>query len=412
MGLPPALPPPGAALRWRLSALSFLVYAPAGAVLPQLTVHLEEIGFTPGQIGTACATQALGTLLAPLLAGQLADRWLRADRCLAACAFVAAALLWALPACSGPAAFFAVSLAFWLVMAPAMTLATAICFTHLLAPQREFGRVRLWGTVGWVVQGWLIGYWFSQPGWLAAVAGWFGADVHTGTADIFRLGALMAVLLGLYALTLPPTPPGGGGALVPGLAPLKAIRLLRRRTFAVYFICTFTLCVTVPFFSQTTPLLLRHLDVSPAWLGPVLTMAQSIEVVALGALPLMLAHWGQRRVMLAGAAAWAATLAVLAVGRPLELVVGSLSLNGVFICCYLVAGQVYVNSEASPDVRASVQALISTTNGLGLLCGNFLAGWVRGQAGERFALTFGVATVIALAALAVFAVGFRHEREA
>jgi MFS family permease len=390
-------------LRWRLSTLLFLVYAPPGAVLPQLAVHLKEIGFTDEQIGAACATQALGALLAPLVAGQAADRWLRAERCLAFCAFLASALLWALASCREPAAFFAVSLAFWLVMAPVMTLASAISFTHLLSPQREFGRVRLWGTVGWVVQGWLIGYWFSRPAWLGPSAG------PTEMADIFRLGALMALLLGLYALTLPATPPGGSDPFGPRLATLKALRLLRRRAFAVFFVCNFSLCLTLAFAAQTTPLLLRQLGVSRAWLGPVLTIAQSTEVVALGVLPLMLTHWGQRPVMLAGAIAWAAALAVLTVGSPLGLVVGSLSLNGLFICCFLVAGQVFVNSQASRDIRASAQAMVSVTNGLGMLGGNLLAGWVRGLAGERLSPTFGVAAVIAVAALAVFAVGFRHD---
>src|SRR3954469_13018802 len=78
---------PGNSLRWRLSALMFLVYAPAGAVLPQLPVHLREIGFTDAQLGAACAGQALGSLPAPLIAGQVADRWVRADRWLTVCAF-------------------------------------------------------------------------------------------------------------------------------------------------------------------------------------------------------------------------------------------------------------------------------------------------------------------------------------
>src|SRR5207244_948003 len=141
-----------------------------------------------------------------------------------------------------------------------------------------------------------------------------------------------------------------------------------------------------------------------------LSIAQGTEVVALGTLPLLLARWGQRRVMLAGLVAWATAMTVLAVGRPLELVVGSLGLNGLFICCFLVAGHVFVNSQAPGDVRASAQALITFTGGLGLLGGNLLAGWVRGgEAGQRFAPTFGVAAAIALAALLVFSVGFRHE---
>ncbi|MBI1915204.1 MAG: MFS transporter, partial [Planctomycetes bacterium] len=285
-------------------------------------------------------------------------------------------------------------------MAPALTLASAISFAHLAQPEHEFGRVRLWGTVGWIVQGWLLGCWFSRPAWLTA---WSPID----TADIFRLGALMAFLLGLYALTLPATPPRRDATTL--LAPLSALRLLRQRSFAIYFLCNVSLCVTLAFASQTTPLLLRSRGVSEAWLGPVLTIAQSTEVLSLGVLPLLLTRWGQRRVMLAGLVAWAAALSVLTVGQPLGLVVGSLSLNGLFICCFLVAGQVFVNSRAPGDLRASAQALLSFTSGLGMLGGNLLAGWVRQQGGEPFAPTFALATGIALTALVVFSAGFRHE---
>jgi MFS family permease len=154
---------------------------------------------------------------------------------------------------------------------------------------------------------------------------------------------------------------------------------------------------------------LRSLGVSEGWLGPVLTIAQSTEVLSLGVLSLLLARWGQRRVMLAGLVAWAAALSVLTVGHPLGLVVGSLTLNGLFICCFLVAGQVFVNSRAPGDLRASAQALISFTSGVGMLGGNLLAGWVRQQRDEPFAPTFAVAAAIALTALVVFSAGFRHE---
>jgi hypothetical protein len=339
----------------------------------------------------------------------VADRWARADRCLAVCAFSGGALLWLLAGCAAPAPFFLVSLAFWLVMAPAMTLSNAISFAHLRAPEREFGRVRLWGTVGWLVQGWVLGYWFSRPAWLRRALRLFAPGTpDAGMADIFRLGAVMAFVLGLYALTLPATPPRRD-APAP-LAPLAAARLLRRRAFAVYFLCNVGLWVTVAFAGQTTPLFLSSRGVPRHWLGPALSIAQSTEVVALGVLPLLLARWGQRRVMLAGLVAWATAMTVLTVGRPLGLVVGSLGLNGLFICCFLVAGQVFVNGQAPGDVRASAQALITFTGGLGLLGGNLLAGWVRGgEAGQRFAPTFGVAAAIALAALLVFSVGFRHE---
>ena len=97
--------------------------------------------------------------------------------------------------------------------------------------------------------------------------------------------------------------------------------------------------------------------------------------------------------MLFGMTAWALFLAILMVGEPLWLVVASLSLNGLWICCYLVAGQVFANGRARADVRVSVQALLNITSGIGLLAGNLLVGWVRRETQEQFEPTYRVGNV-------------------
>src|SRR5262249_21274864 len=110
-----------------------------------------------------------------------------------------------------------------------------------------------------------------------------------------------------------------------------------------------------------------------------LTIAQSTEIVALGLLPMLLLRLGTRGTMRLGLAAWTLALILLMVGQPLGLVLGSMTLNGLCICCYLVAGQVFINRLAHGDIRASAQGLFSFTNGMGLLAGNLLVGAVRAQ---------------------------------
>jgi MFS family permease len=387
------------ALRWRLSVLQFLTFAPMGALLPFFTLRLAQLGFGPLEMAAASSTQALASLIAPLLAGQVADRWLSADRCLSTCAFLATGLLWLLSRLTAPVPLFWASLAFWLVMAPLVTLCNALCFIHLPRPASQFGPIRLWGTVGWVVAGWLVGAWFALSG-----------AVEPDRGDAFVVGSLLALALAGYSLTLPHTPPRWRFNTRPAL--LDALQLLRRRSFAVYLVCTFGVCISIPFSTQNTPLLLEHLGIRKEWLGPAMTIAQSTEIVALLLLPMVMARWSVRAVMLAGALSWALALGVLAVGSPLALVVGSLGLHGFFICLFVVAGQVYVNGEAGDDIRASAQALIVFSNGLGLLGGHFLAGSVKKWTDESFPLTFGVAAGLAAVCLLVFAVGFRGERAA
>lgn len=391
-------------LRWRLSLLMFLYYAIQGAFVPVFSLRLYELEFTPLEMGWACATQALAALVAPLVAGQVADRWCPAERCLAICAFLSGILLWLLADLASPTAIFTASLALWLVLGPASTLSTALTFAHLPLRGQYFGRIRLWGTIGWVVAGWLVGYWLHRPAWLA----WLGAATPLpGLADAFRLASLMAFTLSAYALTLPHTPPQR--RFGNRLAPLAALSLLGDASFAVYWLCFLGVCITLPFTTQVAPLLLEYLGIARPWISPTLTLGQSMEIVSLALLPMLLLRLGLRGTMLLGLTAWAIFLILLTLGEPVGLVVASLSLNGLCICCFIVAGQVFANGRAPHDARVSVQALLTVTSGVGLLAGNLLVGWVRRQVQEQFVPTFGVGAVITVSLVVLFVFGFRTE---
>jgi MFS family permease len=392
-------------LRWRLSLFMFLLYAPGGAVLPLFSLRLRDLRFEPLEMGWTFAAQPLAALLAPLAAGQMADRWFASERCVAVCAFASGIAVWLLAELHTFASVFAVNFLFWLLMVPALTLGTSLCFAHLRESGDDFGRVRLWGTVGWVVPVWLLSGWFDNAEWLAPVYQWLRPDhPKSEFADMFRLAGLLCGVLGVYALTLPHTPPSKLGQT--WLAPLAAMQLLRRRAFALYTTVTLGLCVTIPFTGQVTPLLLEDLGVPRPWLARALTIAQSTEIIALALLPMLLLRLGTRGTMRLGLAAWVTALSLLMIGHPLGLVIGSMTFNGLYICCFLVAGQVFVHRQAQGDIRASAQGLLTFTNGIGLLLGNVLVGAIRALVGGAFAPTFAVAAGIALALMGVFLVGF------
>jgi MFS family permease len=384
----------------------FLQYAVPGAWVPLFSVWLQnDRHFGPVELGWAFAAQAFASLATPLLAGQVADRWLPVERCLTVCALAAGGFLWLLPSLGSPAAVFGANLGFWLALSPALMLGTALSFAHLPAPERDFGVIRLWGTVGWVLPGWLLGYHFSDPAWLSAVLAWLRPEhPRSELADACRLAALFAFGLSLYGLTLPHTPPQPR----PGswLAPWVAIRLLRDRSFAVFCAGSLGVSMTFAFSAQATPLLLEHLGIPRAWLSPTLTIAQGVEVLSLALLPWLFLRLGTRGTMLLGLGVWSLGLAAFAVGEPLWLVIAALGGWGVCVCCYLVAGQVFVNSRARGDIRASAQGLLTCVNGLGQLAGHLLVGGVRRWTHGDFAATFTVAAAIAAAVAVVFLVGF------
>ena len=383
----------GFALRLRLSLLMFLQFAAPGALLPLYSVRLHELGFSPTVIACCSATQALALILVALLVGQMADRWFSAERCLAVCAVLAGATLWMLAGLRDPLSVFAVTLIYWMLTGPILFLGTSICFTHFNHPEQEFGYVRLWGTVGWMAPGWLLIGWFS--------------DGRADSADAFRLGGLLSFVLAGYALTLPHTPPRRNP--VARSAPLAALRQLRGRTVIVFLVCTFGVYVFFPFTSQGTPLLLNQLGVSRAWVMPTVSLSQAVEAAMIGFLPLLLPRFGARGVMLPALAVWTVGLLLVGVGRSVELVVASLPCTGVCVSCYMVAGQIFINRQARPDLRASMQALLSFLTGTAMLLGHLLLGVLRHWMGGELPPAFAVGAAVTAGLLVLFCVGF-HEK--
>ncbi|MFQ3592442.1 MAG: MFS transporter, partial [Gemmataceae bacterium] len=258
-------------------------------------------------------------------------------------------------------------------------------------PAKQFGPIRMWGTIAWMIVGWLGGAWLAWR--------------QTPPADVFRLGSLMAGLLAGYALTLPSTPPKPSK----GFAPFMALQLFRNQGFVIYTICLFGSSLTFPFTTQLTPLLLQQLGVTKQWMTPTLTVAQPLEVIGLFILPGLLVNLGTRFTMIVGLSAWFSAMVILSIGQPLALVIPSLALNGIFITCFSIAGQIYVNGLAEgTDVRASVQGLFSCINGTGLLLGNLLAGGLRHATGDHIPSAFVVAVGITGGMLLLFVLGFER----
>jgi MFS family permease len=383
-------------------------------------LRLEELQFTPMEMAWVYTPFALAALVAPLLAGQVADRWVPAERCLACCAFVAASLLWVLADLTRPWAVFSVCLAFWFFMIPVLTLGTTLSFRQLSSPERDFGKVRLWGTVGWIVPGLLLGLWFENSDWLRPLHAFLRPEhPDSETADSLRLAAFLAWTLSLYALTLPHTPPHRSLSIDAQAAswrrffdaPVAAVRLLRHRSFAILCVCSLGLYVTISFTSQMTPLLLRNLGFEKPQISRLLPISQSMEILTLALLPMLLLRLNVRGTLLLGLVAWAVGLLVLTVGQPDWLVVGSLGLHGVCICCYLIAGQLYVNRRAGADFRASAQGLFTFINGLGMLLGHLLVGGTRSLVSGQLTLGFATAAVLAGALVIVFVVGFQGDTD-
>jgi MFS family permease len=386
--------------RFRLSLMMALVYSVQGAFWPLLAVHLRDLGVPGRERGWIFATLAMGSLVMPLGAGQLVDRFFAGQRLLAAIFAAAAGFLAVMAAglVSEPRSLFLLFLAFWLVTAPAFALASAVALRHLPRPSSQFAGVRLWGTVGWMAVGWAV----------SLVMAWSGsARGGKGAFEAFWVASALAAVVAGYALTLPHTPPlAAAGPAAGGLR--EALALARRPGLAGFLVTAFGVHLTTPFVYQVFPTYLEASGMARGWISTAMTLGQWPEIGMLAALPWVFGRLGPKGTLLVGIAAWVLRYGSLAADPPLWVAVAGIPLHGVGVACFTVAGQLYTDAHAPHDRRATAQALYTVvTAGAGSFLGSLLAGDVAARFAGRYDLAFLVPCVIDLALIVYFCAGFR-----
>lgn len=385
-------------IRWRLAAMMALVYGVWGAWWPLLAVHLRDLGIDGRPRGWLFATLALASIATPLGAGQIADRLVQAQRLLALLSALGAGVLvlLAIGVTSKVGWLFVILLSYWLLTASTSGLASALAFRNLERPGDQFGGVRLWGTIGWMAAGWVTSL-------AMAIDGSTGAG--RGAFESFWVAAGISIVLAAYAMSLPHTPPSGGGRLIDKEA---AVELFRRPGVAVLLACAFCVSLTTPFVYQVVPPYLPMLGLPRHWIASAMTIGQVLEVGALAMLPTALRRFGTRSVLTTGIAAWAAYYAIMASRPPLWVALLGLTLNGVAIAFFHVAAMMFLDGQAPVHRRASVQGLyLLLTSGVGSLLGNIMAGEIVALAGGVGPAVFVVPGLINLTIALLFASGFR-----
>ncbi len=353
------------------------VYAVQGAWWPLLAVHLQDLGIPGRMRGLIFGTLALSSLLTPLAVGHLADRRVAAERLFTVIFALGSGLLLVLAsgAVHGSWALFLLFLAYWLITAPGFSIASTIALRNVPNPSTDFGKVRLWGTVGWMGVGWLVS--------IVMFARGTGGNGH-GTYEAFAIAALISASMSFFAIfALPHTPP----LSAPGIdrsrfAFADIFRVISRPTVGLALALAFGANVTSPFVYQVVPAYLRALGLDRAWVGSAMSLSQVLEIVVLLVLTRLLSRFGFRIVLTCGLLAWACYHGIMALHPPLWLAIVTLPVQGLAIACFQITMLMYLDAQSPSDLRASTQALyVTMTSGLGSLVGSLLAGESVARAG-------------------------------
>ena len=375
-------PPLAMGLRVNLSVMMFLQFAVWGAWFVVLGVYLEKgLGFSGTQIGNIYGTMALGGILAPMLIGQIADRYFSSEKLMAFLHLAGAGMLYLMAQIKDPTQFYVVTLVYALLYSSTLVLANSITFTHVPDGARDFPRVRVLGTLGWIVANLIVGFvlplFYTKPD-----------QTHLP----LLLAAGFSAVLGVTSFFLPHTPPTGKvGEAFPAL---RAVGLLKSPSFAVFFGVSFVITIVLAFYytftgnylnDSTLPRLPNEINLHFFKIGmtvaTIMTIGQWAELVLLPFLPWFLRVMGMKWVIAVGMLAWGVRYLLFALGAEGDVsawvVIGSLALHGVCFDFFFAAGFIYVDNEAPKEIRASGQALFTfLTYGVGMWLGNMLSGYV------------------------------------
>lgn len=356
-------------LNARLGLMMFLQFFIWGAWYTTIAVFMSSSGMET-LTHWPFTVNPVAAIAAPFFLGLVADRYFATEKVLAVLHLLGAACLAIAPQLAGsPAAFIGMLLLYNLCYMPTLGLSNSLAFHHIAAQEKQFPLVRVFGTIGWIVAGLFISFGLGR---FAAGA------LPEQTALPLYTAAVASVLLGLYAFTLPHTPPSAAGERVSlrSILGLDALRTLGSRPFYVFILSSLLISIPLAAYYNFTQLFLGAAGVTN--IAATQTLGQMSEVLFMLLMPFFFVRLGVKWMLLVGMGAWVVRYVLFALAAPagvFPLIVAGILLHGVCYDFFFVTGQIYVDKKSTPAIRGQAQGfLVLVTYGVGMLIGAQLAG--------------------------------------
>ncbi|WP_076343051.1 MFS transporter [Paludisphaera borealis] len=387
--------------RRKLCVMFFLEYFIKGAWLPLLGLYMGSryLNFSGFEQAWVFNAFAVASVTGMFFGGQLADRHVSQEKFLALSHLIGGLAMLGLAYVKTFWPFFGLMLVHCFFYVPTLSVANAIAFAHVDDRRKEFGFVRLWGSVGWVAAAWPLIFipidWARVPAMEQAggFLPWLGTALSTLKSGPAMEGALTgtflvsgsaSLVLAAFSLFLPHTPPSTHKG--ESFAPFKAIKLLAVPSILVLFIVTFFDSLVHYGYYFWTSRYLQSIGVPENWIAPAMSIGQTMEVVAMAMLGFLIKKLGWRKTLMFGVLSQAVRFGVYAIGDRdlLWPVIAVNVVHGFAYACFFATVYIYVDEHFPSDIRSSAQSLFNLQIlGISQFASGFLWGWL----GEVFATT-------------------------
>ncbi|MDP7036755.1 MAG: MFS transporter [Candidatus Marinimicrobia bacterium] len=377
---------------FRLGSMMFLQYALWGAWLPvtarylSATVNEGGLGFSGSQIGMILGLAgSIGAVAAPFIAGQFADRYFSTERILAFLVFTGGLVKWYTSYQTSYSAWLYLSILYSILYMPTLALSNSITFSHIENREISFPKIRVWGTIGWIVASWVFPMvWLQQNLSLQLmppfISGSEVPDVTSRLADALKFSGIISIAYGIFCFLLPHTPPKQNA--VEKLAFKKAFELFNYSSFTVLVLASLAVSIIHQiYFLQTGPFL-SYIGIKDSQIGPAMTIGQFAEILTMAYLGYFLKRLGFKKVIFIGVLAYFARYAIFGtVILPVWVMVISQAFHGFCYAFFFATAYIYVDKISDEDVRHSAQ----TVFGIIILGGGpVIGGWLSGKLQEIY----------------------------
>lgn len=360
--------------RIQLSIMMFLQFCVWGTWYGQMSKYLTvQLNATGDQVGSAYATFSIAMIIAPFFIGMLADRYFSAQRVLGVLNIIGAAILFGITKVKDADVFYWVMLLYCLSFAPTISLVNSISLRNMTEPEKNFPAIRVMGTLAWIV--------------ITNIVGFMGVG---DSVTIFYMGAIAALVIGIYSFTLPDTPPTATGATsFAQIIGKDAFVLFKDRSFLIFFISSIAVCIPLSFYytwanpslTDTFAASFPSMDRNSFNIENKMSLGQVSEVFFMVLLTMVYNKWGVKKIIIIALLAWVVRFIFFGTGNAAGgawMLYIAILLHGVCFDFFFVSGQVYTDGKAGMGIKSQAQGLIAlATYGIGMYIGSRVSGVVK-----------------------------------